>query len=101
MEKYGRKDLINTGLWTYAEIDQKLERAGFSPALNFNSEHWGGADYKIMLADGRWYHVTMGYPKGDFMGTSFERRPPAWITIHCHGVDPEGLTHILDFLGVI
>src|SRR5205085_2923807 len=100
VQKYGRKDLINPNGQSYLTIIDKLHNAGFSFSFNFNAEHYGGTDVKTQVQSGRWYHVTVAYPAA---GGRFLIDPdgtPPWVTIHCHGTDPEGLTHILDYLGL-
>ena len=80
---------------------QKLV-SGLSTFFDPLPEHWGGTDVKIM-ANQRWYHLTIGYGLRDEIQYKRTReggrdpyrvtvidntKAPQWITIHCDNQEP-------------
>ena len=99
--------MITTGL-SYDAAIAALKKDGFSYFFNPNPPHWGGVDYEKQMPDGLWYHATVGYPYstkwinarsgGPYPVSVFDpAKAPPWVTIHCHGTDPSGFTHFVDF----
>ena len=107
--QYGPQDLISPNGQSYNTIIDRLRNAfsNFRSSLNANAAHFGGDDYSLQLPSGRWYHLTVGrgYSEqfmfargGPYLRQVFDpKKPPPWITIHCHGTTPDGWTHIWDF----
>lgn len=95
--KYGLKALINPNGQSLDKINDKLRDTGFSPFPNFNPEHYGGNDWYNQMPDGRYYHVTVG-ALDSWNPFASIYAPPPWLTIHCHGTNPMGPTHIIDYL---
>jgi hypothetical protein len=95
---------INTKGQSFNTVWSKLTSSGFEAYPNF--EHPG---YSLRttkpLQSGLWYHVVVAEPTEKhwvYGGHEAASRvadlskPPASVTIHCHGTDPYGWEHIAD-----
>jgi hypothetical protein len=88
---------INPNGQSFIQVRDKIENLGFSWYPNFESAHIGGDDYRGQMPTGEWFHITIGRPGNGIFWDPIHESPP-WVTIHCHGTDPLGQTHINDHL---
>jgi RHS repeat-associated protein len=77
----------------------RLYRAGFMYFQNLNpTEHWDATSFEGKFR-GRWYHVLLGDPQGNWGTRSFKQRPGS-LNMHAEErcLQPSSIEHGVDYL---
>jgi RHS repeat-associated protein len=90
--------VVNHSGTSYHKADDTLHSIGFHQYYGDpHPDHWGGQDYQGQI-DGRWYHVTLGYPDrftlncgpGEGCSQSYDTDQPwTFMQNHSHNLMPQ------------